>query len=131
MEAEVKIKIYETALLNCWFDEHGILMSESKPVEKSIKHYDELFALYSELTNNGANKICTLGNISKSQELTKPVREYISGQLPKYIKAMALVSSSSVGKAIGNFFILLSSPPYPTRIFSNQKDAVNWLMQYI
>jgi hypothetical protein len=127
----VKTKIYQTALLNCWFDEHGILISESKPIEKSIEHYDELFELYNTLSDNGTKKLCTMGNISKSQELTKHVRDYISGQLPKYIKAMALVSNSAVGKMVGNFFIILSRPPYPTRIFSNKEDAINWLKEHL
>jgi hypothetical protein len=131
MQAPAKTKIYETELLNCWFDEHGILVSDSKSVEKSIHHYDQLFELYDQLSEKGTKKLCTLGNISKSQQLTKPVRDYINGQLPKYIKAMALVSESSVGKTVGNFFILLSSPKYPTRIFSNKEDAISWLKQYL
>lgn len=125
-----KIEVFETTLLSCWFGDDGILYSESKVADRTIENYKLLFELYKKISNDGTDKIRTLGNITKTQPLSKEVREYISKELPKYIKAMALISDSSMGKIIGNFFIKLNTPPYPTQIFSNKEKAVKWLKQY-
>ena len=133
MEQFIKVKsskmveIFETPLLSCWFGDDGILYSESKVAERSMENYQLLFELYKTLSNNGNKKLRTLGNITKTQHSKKEVREYIAKELPKYIKAMALISDSSMGKMIGNVFIKLNPPPYPIRFFNNSESAVKWL----
>jgi hypothetical protein len=123
--------VYETVLLKCWFDENGILQSISKPAERSIANYNHLFELYKQLSKNGTQKFCTLGNISKTQELHKEVREYIATQLPLYVKAMALVSETPMGKTIGKIFTAVHENPYPTAIFDDRNEAQKWLEQFL
>jgi hypothetical protein len=129
MVAPIVIVVHETTLLRCWFDENGILISESKVAERSKENYDKLFVLYKELSNDGQNKLCTLGNVTKTQQMPREVRAYISEELPKYIKGMALVSDSAMGKAIANFFILLTRQKYPLRFFSDREKALKWLIK--
>ena len=136
MELYLKVKpsekadVYDTPLLSCWFGDDGILYSESKVAERTIENYRLLFELYKTLSENGNKKLCTLANITKTQYFKREVREYISMELPKYIKAMALVSYSSMGKMIGNIFIKLNPPLYPAQIFNDIQSAVKWLKQY-
>jgi hypothetical protein len=124
-------EVHRTALLDCWFGTDGILYSVSKPGERTITNYDELFEVYKKLSNNGANKLCTLGDVSNTGVLSKEVREYISGELPRYLKAMALVSDTAMGKTIGTFFKELSREPYPVAMFDREEEAVIWLKQYL
>lgn len=130
IKSREKVEVYDTPLLSCWFGEDGILYSESKVAERTIENYQLLFELYKNLSDNGNKKIRTLGNITKTQHSKKEVREYIAKELPKYIKAMALISDSSMGKMIGNVFIKLNPPPYPTQIFNSVESAVKWLKEY-
>lgn len=130
IESTEKVDVYHTPLLNCWFGDDGILYSESKVAERSMENYQLLFELYKKLSDNGNKKIRTLGNITKTQPSKKEVRDYIANELPKYIKAMALVSDSSMGKMIGNVFIKLNPAPYPIQIFSNVESAIKWLNKY-
>lgn len=123
--------IHETVLLKCWFDEHGILHSVSKPAARTIENYRLLFELYDRLSKNGTQKFCTLGDISKTQELSKEVRDYITTQLPLHVKAMALVSKTPMGKTIGKIFTVVNSNPYPTAVFDDREEAVRWLQQYL
>jgi hypothetical protein len=120
-------KIYESPLLRCWFGDGGILYSVSKPADRTIESYDALFDLYRKLAKTRNEKLCTLGDITNAEHLSADVREYITKELPKYIKAMALISSTPLGTAIGNFFIKVHPQTYPTRIFNNPQDAVVWL----
>jgi hypothetical protein len=125
------VKVYETPLLNCWFDSDGILYSVSKVADRNIENYRLLFEVYRELSEDGRKKICTIGNISKTQPMPKGVREYIAAELPKYIRSMALISDTIMGKAIGNIFITLSPSAYPVRIFSNMEEAVVWSKKHL
>jgi hypothetical protein len=120
-------KIFETPLLTCWFGDDGILYSLSKPAERSRKNYDALFEVYQKLVKSRREKLCTLGDITNTEHLSPEVREYITRELPKYIKAMALISATQLGTAIGNFFIKVHPQAYPTQIFNNPQDAVAWL----
>jgi len=41
--------------------------------------------------------------------------------------AVALVVDSPVSKVIGNFFIGLDKPACPTKLFTSEPDAIDWL----
>jgi hypothetical protein len=83
--------------------------------------------LYGKLSKNGSEKLRTLGDVTKTEHLSSEVREYITIELPKYIKAMALISATQLGSAIGNFFIKVNPQAYPTQFFNNPQDAEEWL----
>ncbi len=44
--------------------------------------------------------------------------------------AMAIVTGSSVGKILGNFFIGLNKPKFPTKLFTREDVAKDWLKKY-
>lgn len=123
-------ELFETNLLTCYMGDDGILYSESKIAERTIQNYEELFELYKKISDNGREKIRTLGNITKTQPMSKEVREFISKELPKYIKAMALLSDSSLGRMIGNFFLKVNPTQYPSMVFNDRDEAVRWLKQF-
>lgn len=123
--------IYETPLLSCWMGDDGILYSISNPGERTIENYRILFDLYEELSHDGTRKICTVGDISKAPPLSHKVRDYISKELPKYVKAMALVSETPVGKTVGTIFNKVNEQSYPREVFDDLQEAVNWLKKYL
>ncbi len=121
--------VYETPLLSCWFGEDGILYSRSISAERTIENYRVVFELYRKLSENGTKKFCTLGNITNTRPLDKEVRDFVSKETAKYIKAMALVSASPLGTVVGGLFKTLSGEPYPIAIFDRTEDAVKWLKE--
>jgi hypothetical protein len=123
--------IYETPLVSCWMGDDGILYSISKPVERTIENYRILFDLYKKLSDNGTHKICTIGDVSKASPLSHEVRKYISEELPKYVRAMALVSDTPVGKTVGTIFNKINEQSYPSQVFDNLQDAKEWIKQYV
>ena len=42
--------------------------------------------------------------------------------------AFAILIDSSVSRVVGNFFLGINKPAVPTKLFKNEKEAVNWLM---
>jgi hypothetical protein len=120
-------KIYDTPLTTCWMGDDGIVYSVSKPNERTIANYEILFDVYAELSENGKKKFCIIGDITDAKPLEPEVRKFVEVETAKYIRAMALVSKSTLGEAIGSVFKLLSSNPYPIATFDNYAEALRWL----
>jgi hypothetical protein len=60
--------------------------------------------------------------------MSREARQYYSGPEPLTVHvALALVVGSPLNRAIGNFFMGLSPPPMPTRLFDTIEDAQGWL----
>jgi hypothetical protein len=60
-------------------------------------------------------------------------REYLStDEAIKGLKASAMVANNMFAKHLANFFVKISviKPKIPTKIFSNEKDALIWLEQF-
>lgn len=129
MENADKKTIYRTALVDCWFDGNGILNTVSKPGERSRANYEELFRLYAQLSDNGHNKFCQLADITETHPTSKELRDFIAEETGKYVKALALISSSNVGTATGSIFEMLGQTPYMVATFQNREEAMSWLRQ--
>lgn len=44
--------------------------------------------------------------------------------------AFGIIIDSSVSKAVGNFFMAISKPRVPTRLFLNEAAALEWLQEF-
>jgi hypothetical protein len=68
------------------------------------------------------------------RSIEKDAREYLSSDEGiKGLKAGALVTKSLFSRHLANFFIRISviRPKIPTRLFSDEEEALEWLKQYI
>jgi len=62
----------------------------------------------------------------------KELRDYMSGdELTAIITATAIITGSGLSKIVGNLFLSFSRPQIPTKLFSDEAKAVEWLQQYI
>ena len=48
-----------------------------------------------------------------------------------YASADAFITASMAHSLIGNFYLKFNKPARPTKIFSNTKDAVDWLKTFL
>lgn len=63
--------------------------------------------------------------------MTKETRDFFSTKAgTKKIKAGALLLNSVFSTYLGNFFLKVSNPPVPTKIFTDRAKAIKWLEQY-
>lgn len=68
------------------------------------------------------------------KSIDKDAREFLSSDAGiKGLTAGALVTDSIFGRHLANFFIRISviKPKIPTRLFSNEAEALEWLSQYV
>ncbi|MES2515619.1 MAG: STAS/SEC14 domain-containing protein [Bacteroidota bacterium] len=113
-----------------WFDDNGLLYCVyKKGVERSMKETRDTIEEFKKQLNG--KKVCMLADVTNSGPSSKQIREYAATELPKFIKAIAMISDSPLGKMLANLFLTLKSQPYPTRVFNNENEAREWLKQYL
>lgn len=130
MQPNFGAKIIETPLSTVWFDENGIFCSVTK---KNAALTKEVFILYFEFIKRhaGEKKICWLGDVSQMSAPTKEARDFAAIETPKFVKALALITNSALSKMIANIFFSFKRPPYPTKMFTDEKEAKEWLKIYL
>lgn len=48
-----------------------------------------------------------------------------------YSKAEAFIIQSTAMKLISNFYLLINKPERPTKMFTSEKDAIEWLKKFM
>lgn len=123
-------QIFETIASKYWFDSNGIVSSISKKVaplslEQTKQLLDEI------LKTLDGRKVCMLIDVTNASESTREVREYVALEFPKFVKAIAMISNSALGRMLANLFFSLKEQPYPTKMFNNEAEAREWLKSYL
>lgn len=69
-------------------------------------------------------------NIKNVKESKKEVRDFLASQkAAEHIVCTAILINSMLTATIGNFYLRLSKPPVPTKLFTTEEDAVEWLKE--
>lgn len=121
--------VFENTTSIYWFDEKGVLCAIFKKSEpQTLEQAKESIKEFKKIVRE--KKVCMMIDITNSPESSKEVRDYIAEEFPKFIKAIAMISGSALGKMLANLFFNIKKQPYPTRMFNNERDARDWLVQY-
>jgi hypothetical protein len=130
MKVPENTKTYEWDTSVFWFDENGILCSISKKHEQqTLEQSKKTVEAFKKLIDG--QKICLLMDVTNSPQANKEVRDYAATEFPKFVKALALMSDSPLGKMLANLFFKIKTQPYPTRVFNDEEKAKEWLRQYL
>lgn len=130
MQIPTNTKIYENNASIYWMGEDKIVYSVFKkiplqPIEVMRQDLEEFKKIF------GNKKHCLILDITHTPKNTKESTKFAEEEIAKITKAMALISHSILGRSIANIFFGLKPPPYPTRMFSNEEDAKQWIKQYV
>ena len=79
-------------------------------------------------TNNMPHRVLVIDEGAKL--FSKEARDYLSKDGASGIIAGAVVIKSVYGSFLGNFFLKLTNPPFPSRLFTDEKHAQEWLEQF-
>ncbi len=110
-------------------DSDGILYSYSKSPRRTVKSITENIDLVKKITGN--KKVPLLIYLCDSPIPDKETRKFSTEQLPNIYKAMAMVSKPGLSKLIMNILFKLKKPPIPMQSFADDKQAREWLIQYL
>lgn len=62
---------------------------------------------------------------------TREARRYMATVGATLVKAGALITGSTVNRAIGNIFLKVDRPPVPLRLFTDAEKAREWLQRFV
>jgi hypothetical protein len=124
-------EVIQTRTQRGWLRADGILQFECLPgAEMHLADAEEnnKTALY--LT--GGRALPALINIINIKSISKEARDYYSSDATKEAEsAVAMLLGSPVSRVIGNFFLGLNRSVVPTRLFTSELEAIQWLKGFL
>ncbi len=123
--------VIETRTGQTWLRHDGILQAESHPdSEHRLQDAIENLAASARLARGVQRP--TLICLRQIKSMNREARQYYSGpESAKLYVAAALLIDSPVARVIGNFFLGLNKSSIPTRLFSSETEAIDWLRSYL
>lgn len=107
----------------------GILYSYSKSILRTVDLIAGNVALVKQITGN--KPVPLLIYLTNSPVPDKETRKFSTEQLPHIYTAMAMVSKPGLAKLIMNILFAVKPPPIPMKSFSDDKQALEWLKQFV
>lgn len=112
-----------------WSDEDGLSWIT---FETGAEISGEDAALLLELAKRtyiDAEYFRVLVDLRSNPVISKEARDFAaSGGMRDYISAFAILASDLPMRLVGNFFIHFHKPDQPTRIFTDENEAREWLL---
>ncbi len=114
----------------CEFELHddGVVHQNYVTVNTVVELADsiETFETFRKLTD-GAPALL-LADITNVKSATAEARAYAeTEEFAAAVQALAMVTGSMFGRVVGNFFMRVNKPKFPTRLFNERAKALEWL----
>lgn len=123
----------ETASQKIYWDaDNQIVWAEMEPVRHTLEHAKQNVAAQAKLRDElGVAQTVVLVDMRNVGKMEGKARSYYASAEPAAVqRAAALVIGSAFGAKMANFFMKLSKPTSPTRMFTNTDAAIEWLAQF-
>ncbi|MCR6640988.1 MAG: hypothetical protein NVV82_18845 [Sporocytophaga sp.] len=116
--------VFENDLIKLWIED-GILWAEYKEI---ILNTEEAKKIVSDriLFQNGT-VYPAIADIRKIKYINKGANEYLSKEGNILVHCVAVIVESHVSEILGNFYLKLSKPPLPTKLFRSAEKAKAWV----
>jgi hypothetical protein len=127
----MEIEKIVTRVNTVWLGEDGIARVIHVPgADVTLESAHETMAAYLKL-NKGKRRPLFVDTKSM-KSLEREARKYYAGEeAAKVACAVALIVDTPVSRVLGNFYLGISKPHLPTRLFSLEAEALEWLKGYI
>lgn len=128
----MKSEVVETRTSKVWLDEDGIFRTLSLPdVNVTLEDFKAINRQHRRLC--GGKKTPILNDIRGAKTMvSREARIFAaSEEACEITSAAALLVGSPVSRVIGNFFLGINRPPYPTRLFTSEAEAIKWLKGFL
>ena len=127
----MKSEVVETRACKMWLDEDHITHEVFKnDVEITADDVVEMLETRKKLIKGRKGPI--LADIRGIKSVTKGARDFGNDEEGiRITTAFGIVIGSPLSSTIGNIFIMVTNPPYPTRLFTSYERAIEWLKGFI
>jgi len=123
-------KVIETRTARIWLDQDGILHNTFLPnAEVGFEDAKEIGIANAKAA--GGKKVVSLIDARKVKSAVREARKFgVRDETETTRVATAILVDSPISRVIGNFFINIDKPPYPTRLFTTETKAIDWLKEF-
>jgi hypothetical protein len=121
--------LIETPVTSFWLDKDGILYSQPRDIKRTEENVKQSFAILKERLGN--KKVCLISDTTYTPPYTMDARLLVAEEMPKLVKAVAIISCSPMGRMVGNTLFLARKTPYPVKMFDDPEEAKEWIRQYV
>ena len=123
----MKGEMIETRTQKIWLGEDGILYTIVLP-GAGLTLAEAQRITEAEFKLAGGQKHPMFVDIRQVKSITREAREHFAGEsVWRFVLAVALCIQSPLSRVIGNFFMGYNKPLFPTRLFTSEDEAINWL----
>lgn len=124
-------RVIDTGLVRFWRGDDGLIYDETY-MEGVVEaeHMRRGLAAIAELT--GGEPAPLVAVAGRSSEATREARQVLAGpEAVKLIAAMAVIAPNPVMRVALTFFMRVSRPPYPIRLFGTLAEAQAWAKTFL
>jgi transcriptional regulatory protein LevR len=108
----------------------GIVKAICITGDETIEKARELIETIKKITENKTSPL--LVDMRQQKSISREARQFYSRkETMDTVTALALIVESAISKVLANFFLGLNKPPYPTRLFTVEAEAIEWLKGYL
>ena len=123
-------EVFEIRTAKIWLGEDGILYIKILPKsEITLEDIKEQFKIASKLVNN--KRIPFLIDSRGVKSMERASRKFIQEESKEIVSKLAILIGSYISRLIGNLFIGINKSSYPTKIFTLEDKAIQWLKGHI
>ena len=115
----------------CEFVYDGVVIGRFLPgAVVTVDDAIENIAVTAELTQG--RRVPVLVDLRHARSQSAQAREYLAGpEANKVSNAVALLIGSPISRALGNFYLGFNRPNVPTRLFTDENEARQWLTSFL
>ncbi len=119
---------YSGEVIDMWFEE-GILIGMYK-VENVDLNVAKLATQERLAFIKGTAYPC-LADYTKVKSTSKDARDFFATEeSSSLMTSLAVLTDSNLGKVIVNFYLQISKPKFPTKLFTDREEALTWLKKF-
>jgi hypothetical protein len=109
-----------------YFIDGGILYFVCNPAfELDIDSARQIAKDLVSIQNGKKYPLCV--DISGVLDTDKAGRDFMATESPKFCSSIAFIAESELSRIIGNFFLQVSKPLVPTKLFTDKHKALEYL----
>ena len=112
-----------------WFDGDDTICSVPKENPRDLTKEETQEQLDSWDKTYGHQKFWMISVVNPHVKSTKEQRDWAAEILPKYVKGLACINDSALGRMAINLFIGLRPPSYHLKMFKTAEEAFSWINQ--
>jgi len=124
-------KVIEVRTGRIWLGDDGIIRATTNP-ETDLTLADAKEQIEATAKIGRDERLPVLVDFSNMRSQDRECRAYFAGEeTAKAVRACAILVTSPVGRVIGSFFMGLNKPVAPTKLFTSETEAIEWLKRFL